>query len=777
MRKTDTPIVKDLALIGGGHAHVAVLKTFGMRPLPGVRLTLITRDIHTPYSGMLPGFIAGHYDYDEAHIDLGVLATFAGARLIHATVSGLNTDDKHVICAGRPPIPYDVLSINIGSRPRMPTGGSGEDPLPHVLPVKPIDRFLDGWNGIIRRVAETRRVFRLCIVGTGAGGVEMSLAARFKLRGVLARNGKPPEWIHITLIGANRQILPTHNRRARARFTRALRERDVELITNETVTGADDAHVYSAHRSIPADAVIWTTDAAAQPWPREAGLEVDSGGFIRVNACLQSTGDADVFAAGDIAAVRGQAREKSGVFAVRQGPPLSENLRRRLLGRPLRAFRAQEKFLSLISTGDKSAVASRGEWSLQGRAVWRWKDWIDRRFMRKYAQLPEMEEPAAVPRAMGFWPGKGVGGIAKGLGENPADAQTLRELSTIAMRCGGCGAKVGNTVLSRVVNRLRDDMQTRDHPDVFIGLGAPDDAAVLAIPQGKALVQSVDYFRAFVADAYLFGRIAANHALGDLYAMGAEPQSALAIATVPYGPERIVEDQLYQLMSGALATLNEGGVALVGGHSSEGAELAFGLAANGVGDPRQLLKKSGMRPGDKLILTKPIGTGTLLAADMRGKAKGRWTQAALAMMTHSNARAAQILSAHNATACTDVTGFGLLGHLVEMTRASQVDAVIHTAAIPLLPGAAECVARGIFSSLQPQNTRLRRAILDTGFNRATPIFALLFDPQTAGGLLATVPADQADACAAALRAAGYATATIIGATTESAGEGGPVRLE
>jgi selenide,water dikinase len=743
MLSRDQPVLRDIVLIGGGHSHVGVLRRFGMRPLPGVRLSVICRDTHTPYSGMLPGYIAGHYSYDEVHIDLSRLARFAGARFFRDEALGLDRDSGKVLCRNRPPVPYDYLSINIGSTPQMSNVPGATE---HAVPVKPINGFNQRWLLLLERVRRHAGAMRIAVVGGGAGGVELTLAMQYRLRQELRAAGRNPDELRFHLLTSDPVILPTHNASVRRAFERVLAERGVALHCSADVNEVSATRLQTTGgESVDADEIIWVTRAGGAPWLRQTGLALDGDGFIQVSDTLQTLTDPKVFAAGDTASMVNHPREKAGVFAVRQGPPLAENLRRVTEGRALRPYHPQTKWLALISTGDRYAVASRGALAFRGAWVWRWKDWIDRRFMLKFERFPSMETAGPDSTASNVK-----------LGEEEA----AQAVSAVAMRCGGCGAKVGASVLSRALGALHP--VARD--DVLIGLHAPDDAAVVRVPPGKAMVHTVDFFRDFIDDPYIFGKVAANHALGDIYAMGAEAQSATAIVTVPAGLEAKVEDLLFQLMSGAVEVLNDANCALVGGHTGEGRELALGFAVNGLvdADMATVMRKSGMRPDDALVLTKPIGTGTLFAAHARLQARGRWIDAALISMCQSNRMGAQCLREHGATACTDLTGFGLLGHLVEMTRASGVDAELNLSALPVLEGAEETSAAGILSSLQPANLRLRRALRNQQEALGHPRYALIFDPQTAGGLLASIPQAQAGACLDALRALGYAQAAVIG---------------
>src|SRR5207302_2672885 len=231
------------------------------------------------------------------------------------------------------------------------------------------------------------------------------------------------------------------------------------------------------------------------------------------------------------------------------------------------------------------------------------------------------------------------------------DLPAMESVDDNSMRCGGCAAKVPADVLARVMARL--DAPVSDA--VAIGLDSPDDAALLSFPGAPPLLQTVDFFRAMVGDPYLFGRIAATHALGDVFAMGGVPETALAIATLPPARQPIVEHDLFHMLRGGLDVLEAAGAVLVGGHSAEGAEMALGFAVTGRPRPRKLLRKNGLSPGDRLILTKPLGTGVILAADARGLASARIVEGALATMVQSAGPAVVCLLAHRATACTDVT--------------------------------------------------------------------------------------------------------------------------
>ncbi|MBV8883640.1 MAG: selenide, water dikinase SelD [Chroococcidiopsidaceae cyanobacterium CP_BM_RX_35] len=778
MQQVSQPIVKDLVLVGGGHSHAIILRMFGMKPLPGVRLTLITEASDTAYSGMLPGHVAGFYSHDECHIDLRILAQFAQAQLYLDQVIGLNLENNKVLCANRPPVAFDLLSIDIGSTPAtLSVPGATE----YAIAAKPVRQFLTHWSQLLEIVAQApQSPLSLGIVGGGAGGVELALSMQRHLHQILKAAQQPTQNLEIHLFQREAQLLPTYNLWVRRRLSEILRLRGIQLHLQETVgevqkrAGGAGGEKRAGGETAPealfvkcesglkveCDRLFWVTQASAPGWLKAAGLATDANGFIQVQDTLQSVSHPQVFAAGDIATMVNYPRPKAGVFAVRQGKPLFKNLRRVLLDKPLAPYKPQKQYLSLIGTADRAAIATRGSVGLgPSPLLWCCKDWIDRRFMERFSDLPVMS------------------------GNKEKSTHTLLHsppppLLSTTMRCGGCGSKVSSTTLERVLNRIRQGRLSDcfNRKDILIGLDAPDDAAVVQVPTGQVMVHTIDYFRALINDPFVFGQISAHHCLSDIFAMGALPQSALAIATIPYALEAKVEETLYQLLSGAIEVLAQAQAPLVGGHTTEGAELGFGLSCNGLAKPNQLLRKGGMQPGQVLILTKALGTGTLFAADMQRLAKGRWIDSAVESMLKSNQAAVHCLLRYGVTACTDITGFGLLGHLMEMVQASQVAIELELEAIPVLEGAQQTLAMGIFSSLQPENLRVSRHIGNLDQVQLHPNYPLLFDPQTSGGLLAAVPIEQAVACLTSLKNLGYSQSCVIGRVTPQVESKKPIIL-
>jgi selenide,water dikinase len=365
--------MKQLLLVGGGHSHVEVLRRFAHAPLSDVRMTLVSPARYTPYSGMLPGLLAGHYGFRDAHIDLESIARFATAAFLVDRVVAMDASARKARLESGRELAYDVASIDIGSTP-LRAGIAGAE---HAIAVKPVEALLARLDRIEAAALETR-LGGVAVVGAGAAGIEILLALQYRL----SRQGRS---VAFAAVADTPTILPDHAPRVRRIFERVLAERGVTVYTGAAATRIDRAGIETAGgRRIAADAVVLATGPGAAAWPRESGIAVDERGFIRVGETLQTIVHPEVFAAGDIASMDGHPRRKSGVYAVRHGPPLAANLRALLQGRSLTRFFPQTDALAIISTGDKYAVASRGPLALEGAWVWRWKDRIDRRFMARY---------------------------------------------------------------------------------------------------------------------------------------------------------------------------------------------------------------------------------------------------------------------------------------------------------------------------------------------------------------------------------------------------------
>ncbi|MEX2515588.1 MAG: FAD-dependent oxidoreductase [Gammaproteobacteria bacterium] len=364
-----------LILLGGGHCHVEVLRHFGDKPEAGLRITVISRDKFSAYSGMLPGLVAGHYNFHDCHIDLPRLAKYAGATFIHAEITALDCNKKRILSPAIAPIDYDILSINTGATPKLPQITDNAVP---VIPVKPVEELLGAIEELYRQLYDRKRTCHITVVGGGAGGIEILLAIKYRFSRLN----------HITgyrLINSDTHILNKHNRHVQSKFTSVLDSHRIEVINNERILKIDSKGIYGNNDYFyETDIVIWATGVSPPDWIRTTDLALDQDGFININQNLQSTSHANIFAGGDIAGMCDMPRAKSGVFAVRQGPVLASNLRRFYQNKSLKAYMPQHQALALISTGDRYAILSRGCAYAAGRWFWRIKDWIDKRFMARY---------------------------------------------------------------------------------------------------------------------------------------------------------------------------------------------------------------------------------------------------------------------------------------------------------------------------------------------------------------------------------------------------------
>jgi selenide,water dikinase len=386
----------------------------------------------------------------------------------------------------------------------------------------------------------------------------------------------------------------------------------------------------------------------------------------------------------------------------------------------------------LIALGEQTALGYKGPFWGWGRSLWRLKRRIDYKFLDSFKNLPLMTPPS----------------VSNGEALDPN------------MQCRGCGAKVASSILSEVLSELDPD-----------GGRVLDDSAVLTPPAGELMIQSVDAFRPIIDDPYVLAKIAVVHAVSDIYAMGGRVGPIMVNLTLPYGSESITRSLLQQVMAGVLSQTKAEGGQLVGGHTAEGLELNITVSVTGWAPPDDIRTSRGTQLDDHLVLTKALGTGTLFAASMRGQAAPSWISHAVAMMLQSNRPAGALIAAPSVHAVTDVTGFGLAGHLQGMLAAGQgVDLILPH--LPVLNGALTSLSElGVYSTAHDKNQRAATLVRTQDFSDPELLArqSLLFDPQTSGGLLISVAPDASQDLVARLKASGFDQAAVIGRITDQAG--------
>lgn len=671
---------RHIVLLGVGHTNAHIVRMWAMHPLPDTDLTCVSDSNVATYSGFLPAVLAGQLPPEAMEIDLVRLCAAAGARLITEPVTGLDRHSQLLLFKERPAVRYDVLSVGIGSVPQMPSVGADS---PSLVTIKPMRSFIERLSAAAARCESLETPLQVVVAGGGAAGVEITQCLPARLKSMTRSD------FQITLLNAADELLPGSLSGSTRRVQHLISHRGWTVLQNSSASEIHESSVtLKTGSAIPADIVIWATSATAPKLLSKFDLPKDDHGFLLTSDTLQSVSRDPVFAVGDTGTMEHGAVPKAGVYAVRQGPILWDNIQRLLDGRELVPFQPQSSFLKLLNMGDGTAV---GEWkgfSFHGRWAMRLKQWIDQKFMDRYQLLPEqMTMPDDMP-------------------------------------CRGCGCKLGGDTLEAALGHNRD----RTNDDASIISAGPDRST------RHELLVTTDFFSAPFPDAWLTGRIAAVHAASDIYAMGGFPFAAEAIVVLPDGDRDTQMRVLSDFQAGAAREFERMGATITGGHTITGPRWEVGFTVFGRTASSQLIRKQGLETGDILFLTKPLGSGVLMAALMRGQCHHADYESMIHEMLRSNHEAAQIAVDCGVVAGTDITGFGLLGHLQEMLT-ENVRVTLDAASIPYLPGAQAAAEQGIASSLLPANT----CYLSGVAGNQDKSLDLLLDPQTCGGLLLAVP--------------------------------------
>lgn len=704
--KARSPIRREqrLLLLGAGHSHLEVLRLWAMNPLPGVEVVLVSPHSETIYSGMLPGFIAKQYLWNEITLDAAALAERAHATFLRdrAVKIDVSESKRRVELEGRPPLDFDVLSLDIGSITRWPPHEDEATKSARFLSTRPFFDFaskLESWDQAFSRNPRGS----IGVVGAGTAGVELSSVLRARY----------PEAV-ISLFGAVKD----------PRVEGFLRGRKISLFGKISRFSLQKDHFLLKGESgeYDLDFLLMATGASASPLVAVSGLSSHDG-FLSVRSTLQSLDHDFLFGAGDaIHFPENPWVEKAGVYAVREAPVLFRNLQAFFMGRSLEEYVPQKKILKIVNHGDGRATAERGSISLTGSWAFLWKDSIDRKFLGKYEMDPmPLEEPD----------------------------------------CGGCGSKASADLLYEIVS-----FATKNSSRTILGPEGKEDVAVWK-SFGKPMAFTIDQFRNFGVDPFLFGRIAAISAASDLYAKGIAPKGALMSLTLPKLGGKLAKNWSEHLFAGVKSVFEKEEIDLLGGQTNEGDEWNLGFTLWGELE-KPLWEKKGLEEGDVLLLTKPIGTGILLSAAMQGAAIGAAWEEILFSMGQSQRDAYEVLCSAEVHAATDVTGFSLLGHLSEMMRNEVV--ALDEDLIPVFSKAEDFYRRGFRSRMHRLNQR------SFPISELNPKRELFYDPQTSGGLLVSLPREEAKRVLPVMKNA-YPHTAQIGRVKESSSSGAKIVWE
>ena len=681
LNKKKNVIEEDLVLLGAGHANIEVLRKLGMNPQKGLRVTIISNKYLSTYSGMVPSYIEGNYNWNEINTDLAQLCNNYSHRLIISSITKVDTLKKLVYLKNRPPICYDLLSINLGIQSdKSKIIGSGK----FALQLKPISEIKKTTDKILT-FNKSNPKNNVILIGAGAAGVEVALAlsSRFKKNNI--KN-------NIILLSKNKSILKGYNYFAQKNCKKELLKNNIKVIFNAKVNKISKEYiVYNNNIKMYGKFPILCTAASPIDLLKKSNLPLNKKGSIEVNNYLLAKGTTNIFAAGDIAEIKGYITTKAGVFAVKQGKILFKNIVRKLHKKKLIKYYPQKSYLSLIGLPNKNALAVKSLFSFKSNFLWYLKKYIDNKFIKKYSIKNEIK----------------------------SDITFNKDPFKFEMQCKGCGNKVPQSVLKSVFKKN-------------ILNGSLDADKITAT---KNLYQSTDIISSIINDPYKLGMLSAKHALNDILASNSKALSSQMIVSMPPALNKINIRDLTQLKKGAEVIMKKSVCDITGGHTYSSNDDQIYIGYSIVGRQKTINKQNYFSEGF-VYMTGHIGTAIIFAAIEQKILSGAYSKQVIKEMTASNHKIYELLCKNNVNMITDISGFGLAIHLYNLIlrfpRLKGIELSINQ--VPIYPGVELALSKNVKSSLNDANKNYIISKLNHS-NKNHKLSNILYDPQTAGGFV------------------------------------------
>ncbi len=668
-------------LIGGGHANVQILKKLCMNRIKGLHTILISKHFDATYSGMTPGYIHRDFNREEISIDLQRLCFNAGATFIKDKVIKLETNLKKIVLQNFPSISYDLLSINTGSISN--TKGINIEKLSKCFFAKPISTLVNNLSQIDQIISNKKN--RISIIGGGVASYELafSLLKRYENN------------LEITIFGKNILKEKNLNEKTKKNLKKISSDLGIKEYSGEIVSITETHLVLISGERFNSDLNILSSGANIETWLSESNLNKDKNGYILVDNNLLSS-DKNIFVTGDTCTVENNYRPKSGVMAVRQGQVLKENIFSKLTGKPLVKFKAQKNWLYLIGTYKNKALMNYFFLSFHGRWCWKLKEWIDRGFINKFK----------------FTYNSNMSFRNFDL-ERPTD---------IKMYCQGCGSKVSKNTL---VNFLNEENSHSDLPDSSI-----------INTNSSSLLQSIDHIKLFTSlNPFDFGIISYLHSQNDILSSGGSVKTISVSQALPFSDGIIESFFMEYFMKGIKSEALKDGSSIISGHSYQSKEPGITITMNGIFEKR--ISKNQAQEDELIYLSKPLGTGYLLAAYFHNSEllSSFDFQKLMKWMKKGNKNVSDISKSFKSNITTDISGFGLASHLLDICRSSKLSAEIKLNKEILINKNIEILEK--FKSTGFDNNFFSSSN-DISISKNNKLKNILFDPQTNGPLLISI---------------------------------------